>query len=1826
MATRSRTTSQTQSPFDQGYVEPQLPPATSVEYGKVSLERVTQLLLGLLSQVKRLEQEIAKIKEAGVETRTNVKNISQTVDVVKDGLRTLQLQGPRTPEGPQPKAMEETPRPIPKVEPTGTTSRVPFWEEAPRAIPGLAQPTPRRIAPPRVLSPPLSPHLQSPIGASAPPPPAPIAAYPAPVKVDHPDAYTGKIGSEAKQWLTRMLAWTRLNSCMFPTDQEVLSFLLMNMKDSAGAWAHPHLDQLGSHQAIIQTVEGFKSEFLAAFGNPDATRAAERKITTLTQSGTCADYITKFRTLAMELDWNNAALRGQFARGLHWENAALVIDNALRKERASHPPRDNKPSRPSNPTRGTSTGQVTSGSKKLSNDPNFVSEEEQNRRCAAGACIKCGKMGHKFAECCTGWKATPVEDKGKAKETAKIGKDSKYQLGKDNNRISPLFTISIKPEKQAEHLEVLIDSGATSLFLHPCTAESLCLPLIDLPSPRTVTMLDGLSPQARKIWKKANLTFSLDGKKMTKTFLICNTGSHAAILGLKWLDAHNPEIDWNAQTLSFPHTPPEHVAIAKEEEADQKPLEGVPLEYHQYAKVFGEEEFNKLPPHRHYNIGIELTEEGPLNLPLYSMTDAESATLKDWLRDELKMGKIRPSKSSISSLVMFVPKKDGSRCLVVDYRRLNNRTKKNVYPLPRPDNLMAQLRGTKVFTKLDLRWGYNNIRVKEGDKWKTVFRTKYGLYESLVMTFGLTNAPASFQHFMNDLFKDLLDVCVIIYLDDILIYSKDDATHTQHVHKVLHRLMENQLFCKASKCTFHVTSVEYLGIIVLDKGFSLDKLKIQAVQEWPTPTRVKEVQLFLGFANFLRRFVANFSHMARPLHNLVKKDTPWKWDTKEQEAFQGLKDAITNAPVLCHADPSKPYFLETDASGAALGSILSQQQGDGRLHPLGFLSESFKGAEQNYNTHDKELLAIIRSFEYWRIFLEGTLHPVTVFTDHRNLEYWKESRTFNRRHARWHLLLAGYNFQIVYCPGKQSGKPDALSRRLDHADIPPANQTMLPNPVFANVALVIPKKELQRQIKASLDQDESLEEILQFLQNESKAPPSIKKAFKDYKMEAGLLFYQGRIVVPDVGTLRTELLCIFHDSPLAGHPGRQQTLELICRNYYWPGICADTYWHVDSCKTCQRICKPKYASIPPQPLELPSRPWQHISYDMIVDLPKDGNFNSILVIVNSFTKYGIFIKYSKKLKAPELADLFLENVWKRHGMPEKTISDRGRVFNNKFLQALYKRLGIDPHYSSAYHPQSDGQTEQVNPSIEHFLRAYSGINQRDWTKWLPMAEFAYNNAVHSSTEKTPFKALYGWEPTLTPLNVPTDVPEADNLAQAMEAQWKEVESALQQSKQRMVAGEDRNPVEFKIGEEAWLDAKNINLKTLSPKLTKQRLGPFKVIEKISDHAYQLELPPTMRIHNVFYVGLLSKVKKDKKRTFENCPPPVTIDGEEEYEVEGITDAEERNGEWFFRVKWKGYGKILEKYKKDMKKKVLSAAKALRGGADTLLELQNAALVINNALCKERTSHPPRDNKPSKETNPARGTSTGQTTARSRKLSNNPNFVLEEERNCCRTAGACIKCSKMGHKFAECCTGWKATPVEDKGKAKETAKDPKDSGLMLEICNISVSKNAPLFTISIQPEKKAEKLEALIDSGATSLFLHPCTAKTLCLPLIDLPQPCTVTMLNGSSPQARKSWKKAQLTFLLDGKHMTETFLICNTGSHTAILGIKWLEHHNLEIDWNSQTLSFPHAPLEHMAIAEEEEADKNPLEGVPSKYHQYAKVFGEEEFNKLPPIGITTVG
>ncbi|QRW22954.1 Reverse transcriptase (RNA-dependent DNA polymerase) [Rhizoctonia solani] len=550
-------------------------------------------------------------------------------------------------------------------------------------------------------------------------------------------------------------------------------------------------------------------------------------------------------------------------------------------------------------------------------------------------------------------------------------------------------------------------------------------------------MLDGTNSQTGCIWHQVHLVVLANGHSHTIPFLLCPIGNTLAILGMSWLIAEAPLIDWQQESVTFP----EMVQIASEEEADPHPIADLPPQYHKFAKVFGEEEFKVLLPHREYNIAIDLLPNAKLSPgPIYSMTDAKSKALKQHIDKELATGKIRPSTSSTGTPVMFVKKADGSLQLVVDYRKLNNITHKNIYPLPRQDDLMAKLQHTKIFTKLYLCWGYNNVWIKEGDERKTAFRTRYSLFEYLVMPFGLTNAPVAFQHFKNNLFRDVIDVTVVIYLDDILIFSKKPKDHPVHVRGVLCRLMKNQLFCKLSKCHFHVTTVDYLGIVISLAGFSMDQKKIEAVTSWPIPKTVKQVQAFLGLVNYLRRFIPNFSSVAQPLHNLTRKDSPWSWGPSEETAFQELKALVTRSLVLIHSNPELPYYLETDASGVAMGAILSQRGANNWLYPIAYMSKPFSGAKANYNTHNKELLVIIKALKEWGIFLEATDKPVQVFTDHWNLEYWMGAQTFNHRCACWRVFLSNFHFEIHCWPGKQSGKLDAISRRADYSAVQNCSQ------------------------------------------------------------------------------------------------------------------------------------------------------------------------------------------------------------------------------------------------------------------------------------------------------------------------------------------------------------------------------------------------------------------------------------------------------------------------------------------------------------------------------------------------------------------------------------------------------------------------------------------------------------------------------------------------------------------------------------------------------------------------------------------------------------------
>ena len=440
-------------------------------------------------------------------------------------------------------------------------------------------------------------------------------------------------------------------------------------------------------------------------------------------------------------------------------------------------------------------------------------------------------------------------------------------------------------------------------------------------------------------------------------------------------------------------------------------------------------------PHRPHDHDIRLLEgKSPPFGPLYAMSREELSVLKDWIAENLRKGFIRPSSSPYASPVLFVEKPGGGLRFCVDYRALNAISVKDRYPLPLTKETLNQLAGMKYFTKVDIISAFNNLRIKAGQELLTAFRTRLGLFESLIMPFGLSGAPATFQRYINHTLGEYQDLFCTAYLDDILIYSRTRAERTRHVQMVLEKLREARLYAKLEKCEFSVSETKFLGVIIGRDGMRMDPDKVQTIVEWDTPSCVNDVQGFIGFGNFYRRFIRDFSKIIAPLVHLTKKNVPFSWTPACQQSFERLKHAFVTAPILKAFDWTKEVILETDASDYVSAGVMSQYGDDGVLYPVAFFSKKHSVTECNYEIYDKELLAIVRCFEEWRPELEGAPSPVKVITDHRNLEYFMTTKLLNRRQARWSEFLSRFNFKIVFRPGRHGTKPDSLTRRS--ADLP----------------------------------------------------------------------------------------------------------------------------------------------------------------------------------------------------------------------------------------------------------------------------------------------------------------------------------------------------------------------------------------------------------------------------------------------------------------------------------------------------------------------------------------------------------------------------------------------------------------------------------------------------------------------------------------------------------------------------------------------------------------------------------------------------------------------
>lgn len=596
-------------------------------------------------------------------------------------------------------------------------------------------------------------------------------------------------------------------------------------------------------------------------------------------------------------------------------------------------------------------------------------------------------------------------------------------VGKSQN------TLQGKGEILGHSVSVLFDSGASHSFISQSCCGRLKLPVRCLPCDMHVSTPMGETSMLTYVCESCPIIIK---SCQYMVDLVCLPMDHVdVILGMDWLFENSCMLDCSEGMVACSSATPEvgmnadskrRVVLLGNLEVDRTfKLQDIEV-VREYQDVFPEE-ITRLPPEREVEFSIDLVPgTGPISIPPYRMASPELKELKTQIDDLLSRGFIRPSASPWGAPVLFVKKKDGSFRMCIDYRKLNKVTIKNKYPLPRIDDLIDQLQGAVVFSKIDLRSGYHQIRVKTEDIPKTAFRTRYGHYEFMVMPFGLTNAPTIFMDYMNRIFRPYLDQFVVVFIDDILVYSKTLKLHEIHLRTVLGVLRDKMLYAKFEKCEFWMQEVKFLGHVINRNGVTVDPSKTEVVARWERPKTVAEIRSFLGLAGYYTRFVLGYSQIALPLTRLTRKETPFIWSPECETSFQTLKEKLTTAPVLTIPDPARPFEVYTDASYKGLGCVLMQ---NGRV--VAYASRQLRPHEENYPTHDLELAAVVYALKIWRHHLYGA--EFEVFSDHKSLKYLFDQKELNIRQRRWVEFLKDYTYDLKYHPGKVNMVADALSRK-----------------------------------------------------------------------------------------------------------------------------------------------------------------------------------------------------------------------------------------------------------------------------------------------------------------------------------------------------------------------------------------------------------------------------------------------------------------------------------------------------------------------------------------------------------------------------------------------------------------------------------------------------------------------------------------------------------------------------------------------------------------------------------------------------------------------------
>lgn len=882
-----------------------------------------------------------------------------------------------------------------------------------------------------------------------------------------------------------------------------------------------------------------------------------------------------------------------------------------------------------------------------------------------------------------------------------------------------------------------------------------------------------------------------------------------------------------------------------------------------YADVFADDLPNKLPPKRDIVHHIDTGTADPVNVNAYPLSHEKLEELRKQVKDLLDRGLIQVSASPWGFPVVFVKKPEGAWRMCIDYRALNELTAKNGYPIPRIQDLLDIVGQARYLSKIDLVAGYWQVRMAKEATPKTAFNTIWGKYEWRAMPFGLCNAPATFQTLMNETLRPYLGKSVVVYLDDILVYSKTLEEHYTHLEEVLQCLRKQKLYAKPKKCVFITKELEFCGHVIGDGKVHAVTMKLDVIKEWPRPTNVNEVRRFLGLATYYRRFVKDFAKIAVALHNLTKeadeelrkqKFRPITWTEQCEVAFIRLKEALVNAPVLVQPDRAKPFMIETDASEWAIGFVLCQVGDDGKIHPVAFDGRKLKGAELNYPVHEKELLAIKEALRTWDRYLENGTRT-TVITDHEGLQYLTTTRAYSKRLARWIDEFQAYDLELRYRRGEEAVVPDAISRRPDFLGEGPANVAQ-GAPAWGRVNMMTKV--------GGFDEAEWYAATIQYLSAGSL--PDDKSLRREVMRWAGkLAIHESPLPTAATQEENTRLTYLHGDGSSApyleppfrkdflermhreyGHLGHPGLRGVLCTRAWWPGIRQDTEEIVHLCPNCQ-VSKSRNESFEREASQYLAsagiKPFERWGIDLIGLLPTTPSGNRWIITAIDYATGWPLAKALPEATEEAVAEFLHDDIFTVYGAPAEFLTDNGANLLATSVQYFIKLINAKHRTTTPYHPRTNGKVENLNGLLGRMLTKYCmGKPTRVWDLYLAQALFATRIREHATSGKSPFYLVYGTHPRLPgdtePVTSTRDTAELDSKIMAVNHARAEANEKLLYKAIRAQKIQDERVTTCSLQPGKWVLVRN----EAKQKFESQWFGPYKILKAHPLGTYALAEP------------------------------------------------------------------------------------------------------------------------------------------------------------------------------------------------------------------------------------------------------------------------------------------------------------------------------------------------------------------------------------------------